>query len=141
MQNTQEWWHRMVEMHAKLIENFDTMQGSFKEDFDIGILQEFKQELKSIPYSYAKPYDGLGIGASYVSEIAGWYDHVSKWSFAYEDFDAAVNCLERALDYYCDPVLDYDDDTIDEAKDRLVGLSKKTFIGIYDGRHEIYNVI
>lgn len=138
MQHTQEWWHKMFEMHAKLIENFDVKHKKFKDGFDIGILQEFKQELESIPYTYAKPYDGLGIGASYVKEIAGWYDDASNWSSAYGDYDAAVNCQERALDYYCDPVLDYDDDTIDEAKDRLVGLAEKTFIGIYDGCHEIY---
>ena len=128
----------MLEMHTKLSENFDVKQGKFKGGFDIGILQEFKQKLESIPYTYAKPYDGLGIGAPYVSEIAGWYDDASNWSSAYGDYDAAVNYLERALDYYCDPVLDYDDDTIDEAKDRLVGLAEKTFISIYDGCHEIY---
>ena len=116
----------MFEMHAKLIENFDS-----------DILSEFKQELDTIPYAYAKPYDGLGIGSPYVYEIAGWYDDVSKWSAEHEDFDAAVNYLERALDYYCDPILDYDDEVIDDAKDRMDNLVKKTFIGIYEGCHDI----
>lgn len=128
----------MFEMHAKLIENFDIKHKKFKDGFDIGILQEFKQELESIPYTDAKPYDGLGIGAPYVSEIAGWYDNVSKWSEAQEDYEAAVNYLERALDYYCDPMLDYNDETIDEAKDRMNELVKKTIIGIYEGCHELY---
>ena len=137
MQNTQEWWHKMFEMHAKLIENFDVKHKKFKDGFDIGILQEFKQELESIPYTYAKPYDGLGIGASYVKEIAAWYDDASNWSSAYGDYDAAVNCLERALDYYCDPILDFDDETIDEAKELMNDLVTKTIVGIYEGYRNI----
>ena len=117
----------MVKMHTELVEHYDA-----------SILDEFKHELDNIDYIYAKPYEGLGKGAPPISEIAFWYDNVSKWSAEHEDYDAAVNYLERALDYYCDPVLDYDDDTIDEAKDCLVGLAEKTFIGIYDGSHEIY---
>lgn len=127
MQNTEEWWHRMFEMHVKLMENFDA-----------GILQEFKQELDTIPYTYAKPYEGLGIGASYVNEIAGWYDDVSKWSVAHEDYDAAVTYLERALDYYCDPVLDFDDDIVDEAKERMDKIVTESLVGIYKGSHEIH---
>ncbi len=115
-------------MHAKLI-----------EDFDVNSLQEFKQGLDTIPYVYAKPYEGLGKGAPPIREIAYWYDNVSKWSAAHEDYDAAVNCLERALDYYCDPTLDYDDDIIDEAKERMRNLVEKCLIGIYEGCHEIYN--
>ena len=127
----------MFEMHAKLIENFDVKHKKFKDGFDIGILQEFKQELESIPYTYAKPYDGLGIGASYVKEIAAWYDDASNWSSAYGDYDAAVNCLERALDYYCDPILDFDDETIDEAKELMNDLVTKTIVGIYEGYRNI----
>ena len=137
MQNTQEWWHKMFEMHAKLIENFDVKHKKFKDGFDIGILQEFKQELESIPYTSANPYDGLGIGASYVKEIAAWYDDASNWSSAYGDYDAAVNCLERALDYYCDPILDFDDETIDEAKELMNDLVTKTIVGIYEGYRNI----
>lgn len=139
MQNTEEWWHTMFKMHANLIENFDVENKKFLDGFNIDILQEFKQELESIPYTYAKPYDGLGIGASFVKEIAAWYDDASNWSSAYGDYDAAVNCLGRALDYYCDPILDFDDDIIDEANHRLDGLVSHTIIGIYEGHHNIYN--
>lgn len=127
MQNTQEWWHRMFEMHAELMKNFDS-----------DILSEFKHVLDTIPYAYAKPCDGLGIGSPYIREIVGWYDDVSKWSAAHEDYDAAVTYLERALDYYCDPTLDFDDDIIDEAKERMDNLVSHTIIGIYEGCHEIY---
>lgn len=127
-QMTKEWWHNMVEMHTKLIENFD-----------VDILQEFKRELDTIQYFYAKPYEGLGEGAPPIGEIAGWYDDASKWSAVHEDYDAAVIYLERALDYYCDPMLDYNDETIDEAKERMNDLVTKTIIGIYEGCHELYN--
>lgn len=130
MQNTEEWWHRMFEMHSKLIEKYDE-----------SIVLEFKQHLDSIPYTYAKPYEGLGIGASYIKEITGWYDDVSKWSVAHEDYDAAVTYLERALDYYCDPTLDFDDDTIDEAKKRMDKIVTHCLVGIYQGCHEIDNII
>lgn len=118
----------MVEMHAKLIEHYDA-----------GILEEFKRELDTIQHIYAKPYEGLGKGAPLIGEIAYWYDNVSKWSAEHEDYDAAVNYLERALDYYCDPILDYNDDTIDEAKNRMNALVTKTIVGIYEGSHELYN--
>ena len=39
----------MVEMHARLVENYDA-----------DILQEFKQKLDTIQYVYAQPYEGLG---------------------------------------------------------------------------------
>ena len=126
MQNIEEWWHRMVKMHTKLVENYDA-----------DLLEEFKHELDNIHYVYAKPYEGLGKGAPPIGEIAYWYDNVSKWSVAHGDYDAAVNYLERALDYYCDPILDFDDDTIDEAKDRMNNLVTKTIIGIYEGCHEL----
>lgn len=128
MQGTEEWWHRMVEMHTKLVENYDA-----------DLLEEFKHELDNIHYVYAKPYEGLGKGAPPIGEIAYWYDDASNWSSAYGDYDAAVNCLERALDYYCDPILDFDDDIIDEANHRLGGLISHTIIGIYEGHHNIYN--
>lgn len=122
MEKTKEWWSRMVEMHAKLMGNFD-----------VDILRKFKEGLDDIHYVYAKPYEGLGKWAPPVGEIAGWYDDVSEWSSTHEDYDAAVNYLERALDYYCDPVLEYDDDTIDEAKNRMDNLVANTIIGIYEG--------
>ncbi len=127
---TEEWWHRMVEMHANLIEHYNA-----------DLLEKFRHELDDIHYVYAKPYEGLGTGAPPIGEIAYWYDNVSKWSAEHEDYDAAVNYLERALDYYCDPTLDYDDDTIDEAKNRMNTLVTKTIVGIYQGCHEIYNVL
>lgn len=126
--NTEEWWHRMFEMHAKLVDNYDA-----------DILEKFKQELDTIPYAYAKSYDGLEIGAPYLREIASWYDDVSKWSAAHGDYDAAVTYLERALDYYCDPLLDYDDDFINEAKERMDNLVSYTIIGIFEECHELYN--
>lgn len=126
MINTEEWWHSMFEMHAKLVENYDA-----------DIIEEFKQQLDTIPYEYAKPYEGLGIGAPYVGEIAGWFDDVSQWSAAHDDYDAAVTYLERALDYYCDPMLNYDVETIDAAKARLDQLVQHSLIGIYQGCHEI----
>lgn len=129
MKNTEEWWHRMFEMHSKLIESFD-----------IGTLQVFKQELDTIPYEYAKPYEGLGIGSAFVSTIAIWYDHASQWCLVIEDYDGAVKYLERALDYYCDPMLDYDDDTIDEAKDRMRDIVTRSLVGIYEGSHDIEDV-
>ena len=69
MQDTKEWWHRMFEMHAKLI-----------EDFDENYLKEFKQELYTIPYAYAKPHEGLGVGVSCVLSIAQCFDYTSRWS-------------------------------------------------------------
>lgn len=129
MKNTEEWWHSMFEMHSKLIKSFD-----------VETLQVFKQELDTIPYEYAKPYEGLGIGSAFVETIAIWYDHVSQWCLGIEDYDGAVKYLERALDYYCDPMLDYDDDTIDEAKDRMREIVTDTLAGIYEGSHEIYEL-
>ncbi len=126
MQNTEEWWHRMFELHSKLIDNFD-----------VETLQVFKQELDTIPYEYAKPYEGLGIGSAFVETIAIWYDHASQWCLAIEDYDGAVKYLERALDYYCDPILDYDDETIDEAKDRMRDIVTNSLAGIYEGCHDI----
>lgn len=127
MQNTEEWWHRMVEMHAKLI-----------EDFDVNSLQEFKQKLDTIPYVYAKPHEGLGIGSSFIRSIAQWFDHASRWSVDDGNYGDAEKYLERALDYYCDPTLDYDDDIIDEAKERMRNLVENCLIGIYQGSHCIY---
>ena len=126
MQDTEECWHRMVEMHAKLVDSYDA-----------DILEDFKHELDLIHYVYAKPYEGLGKGAPPIGEIAYWYDNVSKWSAEHEDYDAAVNYLERALDYYCDPILDFDDETIDEVKERMNDLVTKTIVGIYEGCHEL----
>lgn len=112
---------KMVNLQAKLIEHYDA-----------DILEEFKHELDSINYVYAKPYEGLGKGTPPIAEIAYWYDNVSKWSAEHEDYDAAVTYLERALDYYCDPILDFDDDTIDEAKERIDDLFTKTMISFYE---------
>lgn len=126
MQRSKDWWDRMVKMHAKLVEHYDA-----------NILDEFKHELDSINYVYAKPYEGLGQGAPPIAEIAYWYDNVSKWSEQHGDYDATVTYLERALDYYCDPILDYDDETIDKAKGRMNDLVTKTIIGIYEGCHEL----
>lgn len=126
MQNTEEWWHRMFRMHTKLIESFDA-----------DILEEFKQELDTISYVYAHPRDGLGIGSSFVEEVAGWYDDVSRWCLKNEDYDGAVNYLERALDYYCDPMLDYDYDVIDDAKERMRNIVNNYLAGIYEGSHNI----
>ncbi len=129
MNDTKEWWHRMFQMHTQLMENFDA-----------DLLLEFRQQLDSLPpYTYAKPREGLGIGARFVKEIAGWFDNVSQWYETKEDYDAAVTYLERALDYYTDPILDYHDDIIDEAKDRMRKLVTKTVIGIYEGCHDIYD--
>ena len=125
----EEWWHKMFQMHAQLMENYDA-----------DILQEFKQQLDSIPYTYAKPREGLGAGASFVEEVAAWFDDVSRWSAAHEDYDAAVTYLERALDYYTDPILNFDDDTIDWAKERMRDLVTKSIVGIYEGCHEIYDI-
>ena len=126
MLNTEEWWHRMFELHVKLIEDFDT--NSF---------QEFKQGLDSIPYVYAKPYVGLGIGSRFIRSIANWFDDASRWSVKMEDYDNGVNYLERALDYYCDPTLDYSDEIIENAKERMSDLVSNCIVGIYLGSHEI----
>ena len=126
MKNTEEWWHSMFEMHSKLIESFD-----------VETLQVFKQELDTIPYEYAQPYEGLGIGSAFVETIAIWFDHVSQCCLAIEDYDGAVKYLERALDYFCDPMLEYDDDTIDEAKDRMRNIVTTCLAGLYDGNHDI----
>lgn len=53
------------------------------------------------------------------------------------DFDASVKCLERALDYYCDPVLDFDDEVTDEAKERMDKIVVESLVGIYKGSHDI----
>lgn len=128
MKNTEAWWHRMFKLHSELIESFDTQT-----------LQVFKQELDTIPYVYAKPYEGLGIGSAFVGTIAIWFDHASQWSKENGDYDGAVKYLERALDYYCDPILDYDDETIDEAKDRLRDIVTNCLVGIYEGSHDIHD--
>lgn len=116
----------MFQMHAKLL-----------EDFDVETLNDFKQELDTIPYTYAEPYKGLGMGSSFVSEIAGWYEDVSRWCLKNNDYDDAVDYLDRALDYYCDPVLEYDFDIIDETKERMRGIVNNFLDGIYDGSHDI----
>ena len=126
MKNTEEWWHKMFEMHSKLV-----------ECLDVDTLQVFMQELDTIPYEYAKPYEVLGIGSGFVETIAIWFDHASQWCLGFEDYDGAVKYLERALDYYCDPMLDYDDDTIDEAKDRMRDIVTHCLSGIYEGSHDI----
>lgn len=126
MQNTEECWHRMFELHTKLI-----------EDFDENSLLEFKQGLDTIPYVYAKPYEGLGIGSSFISSIAQWFDHASRWSADNGDYGDAEKYLERALDYYCDPILDCDDIIIDEAKERMRDIVTNCFVGIYQGCHDI----
>lgn len=129
MQDTEECWHRMFELHTKLI-----------EDFDENSLLEFKQGLDTIPYVYAKPDEGLGIGSSFVSSIALWFDNASRWSADNGDFCDAEKYLERALDYYCDPTLDYDDDIIDETKERMRNLVENCLISIYQGCHDIENI-
>ena len=74
---------------------------------------------------YAKPYEGLGIGSSFISSIAQWFDHASQWSADNGDYGDAEKYLERALDYYCDPTLDYDDDIPDKvAINEAVELAK-----------------
>lgn len=128
MQNTEEWWHRMFELHSKLI-----------ADFDANSLLKFKQRLDTIPYVYAKPYEGLGIGSSFVRSIAQWFDHTSQWSADNGDYGDAEKYLERALDYYCNPTLDYDDSIIDEAKERMRNLVENCLLGLYQGCHDIYN--
>ena len=128
MINTEAWWHRMFKLHSELIESFD-----------IQTFQVFKLELDTIPYVYAKPYEGLGIGSAYVGTIAIWFDHASQWCQENRDYDGAVKYLERALDYYCDPILDYDDETIDEAKGRMRDIVTHCLIGIYEGSHDIYD--
>jgi len=102
-------------------------------------LNTFIQELDTIPYEYAKPYEGLGIGSAFVSTIAIWYDHASQWCLAIEDYDEAVKYLDLALDYYYDPMLDYDDDNIDDAKDRMRKIVNNSLAGIYEGSHDIYD--
>lgn len=124
MQNTEEWWHRMFRMHTKLMESLDASN-----------LLNFRKELDTISYVYAHPMDGLGIGASFVKEIAGWYDDASRWCLKNEDYDGAIKYLERALDYYCDPTLDYDDNVIDDAKKRMHNLVVNSLVGIYEGCH------
>lgn len=128
MKNTEEWWHEMFDLHSKLFESFDTET-----------LQVFKKELDTIPYAYAKPYEGIGIGSAFVDSIALWFDSVSQWCLKIEDYDGAVKYLERALDYYCDPILDYGDDIIDEAKGRMRVIVPHSHAGIYLGSHEIYD--
>lgn len=118
----------MFQMHTKLM-----------EDFDVETLKAFKQELDTIPYTYAEPYKGLGMGSLFVEEIVGWYEDTSLWCLKSNDYDGAVAYLDCALDYYTDPILDYPDDTIDRAKARMRELVAKTNTGIYEGCHEIYD--
>ncbi len=99
MLNTEEWWRNMFDMHAKLMENQDAV-----------FLREFKKQLDMIPYEYANPYKGLGIGDAYIEDIAGWFDDVSRWSEVKADYVDAEKYLNRAMDYYCDPMLEFDDD-------------------------------
>lgn len=69
MEKDEQWWNNMFKMYAKLVENFDN------DTFLI-----FKGELSSIPYTYAKPREGLGIGARYVDNIANWNLYVYEVS-------------------------------------------------------------
>lgn len=106
MEKDEQWWNNMFKMYAKLVENFDN------DTFLI-----FKGELSSIPYTYAKPREGLGIGARYVDNIANWNLYVYEVSLENQNFKDARMYLDRVLDYFCDPTLDYDDRTIEQAKD------------------------
>ena len=116
----------MFQMHAMIVDGSEE-----------SVLQEFKMELDTIHYVYANPTKGLGMGGQYVREIASWYDEISKLSLQKGDFENAEKYLERALDYYCDPTLDYDDDTIDDAKNRMHNIVSNCIVGIYKGCHDI----
>ena len=74
---------------------------------------------------------------TFVNTITIWFDSASKWSEKAGDFGDAEKYLQRALDYYCDPTLDYDDNVINEAKSRMCNLVEYCLLGIYNGSHEI----
>ncbi len=87
--------------------------------------------LHSILVYYAKPFEGLGIGSAFVRSIAQWFNHASRWSAKNGDYGDAEKYLERALDYYCDPILAYEHDIIDDVKERMRTLVENCIIGIY----------
>lgn len=129
MQKTEEWWQNLFKMHSRLIEGLDE-----------SVLRDFKRELDSIEYQYAEPWKGLGSGSVFVSSLALLHENAARWSVDMKDYDDAVKYMDRALDYYCDPMLDYDYDIIDEVKrflrEDIVPYSKS---GIYNGSHDIYD--
>ena len=129
MEKTEQWWGQMFKMYAQLVENFND------ETF-----LEFKKELYSIPYTYAKPREGLGIGARYVRDITEWNVFVYEISLKQKDYNEAMKYLDRALDYFCDPTLDFDEKIIKEAKECMQDLTANCMIGIYEGCHDIYNI-
>lgn len=129
MQNTEHWWNNMFKMYAKLVENFDN-----------DTFLKFKEELWSIPYMYAKPREVLGLSARYIRDIVEWNVFVYEKSLEMQNFEDAQKYLERALDYFCDPTLDFDERVILEAKKCMQDLVANCLIGIYEGCHEIYDI-
>ena len=129
MEKTEQWWDGMFKMYTKLV-----------KDFDSSTFLKFKEDLSSIPYTYAKPRENLGAGARYVRDIAEWNVFVYETSLNTHDYGEAQKYLERALDYFCDPTLDYDEKTIKEVKKCMQDLVANCFIGIYEGCHEIYDI-
>lgn len=126
MQNTEHWWNNMFKMYAKLVENFDN-----------DTFLNFKEELYSIPYTYAKPREVLSTGARYIRDIVEWDIFVYERSLEMQNFEDAQKSLERALDYFCDPTLDFDEKVIREAKKCMQDLVANCLIGIYEGNHDI----
>lgn len=125
----QWWWDRMFTMYAKLVEEFDN------ETF-----VRFKEDLSSIPYTYAKPREVLGLSARYIRDIVGWNVFVYEKSLEMQNFEDAQKYLERALDYFCAPTLDFDERVILEAKKCMQDLVANCLLGIYEGCHEIYDI-
>ena len=127
MKTTADWWHRMFEMHTHLMTEYDGY-----------VFREFRKQLDTIPYEYANATKGLGEGAYFIKEIAGWFEDVAGWLFKRGKYKDAEKYLERALDYYCDPELDFNDDYIDHTKTfmRIIVSHRRNYT--YDGEHEIY---
>ena len=98
-----------------------------------------KDALKVIPYEYANP-NSLDAGLKYVHSIPTWFERMAKAFFSLHDYDLAEQMQERALDFYCDPILEYHDEDIYAAKVFMRDICAAQDNHTYSGTHNIDNV-
>ncbi len=127
MDNTIEWWKMIFRLHAEILENYNECT-----------FCEFKQQILTIPYKYADT-SVLGVGAVFVNSIAHMFNDAAHLSYERDRYEEAESFMEHALDYYCDPMLEFDDDLIDESKAFMREIVSHRKDYVYDGLHNIYD--